>query len=306
MGNKNSTKTRKYLVIIIFSFSVFYISLVYADVINTIRITAVVPYRVYNSLTPSNGGVNGFLGPISLTRESIIFKGIAYPKSTIKLTKDGVLVSTIKTIDSSFEIVLKDISPGVHNFGIQAIDTNGEKSLLLTYSIHISSNFTTTVNGLLLPPTISIDKIEVKKDDTLTVAGQTIPKAKVKLVFNSATKLIKNTFSDEEGFFIYNLNTQELEYGEHEVKIQALTDTESTPFSRSLEFKIGNKNILRIKNKNSCIISDINCDGKVNLVDFSITAYWYRRSNPPKNVDLNGDNKVDLSDFSIIAYHWTG
>lgn len=59
----------------------------------------------------------------------------------------------------------------------------------------------------------------------------------------------------------------------------------------------------------SCLslIGDINCDGKVNLIDFSIMAYWYKlRSAPPANVDLNGDGKIRLVDFSILAYHWTG
>ncbi len=51
---------------------------------------------------------------------------------------------------------------------------------------------------------------------------------------------------------------------------------------------------------------DVNADGRVDLVDFSIMAYWYGRPHPPALVDLNADGKVDLVDFSIIAYHWTG
>ena len=51
---------------------------------------------------------------------------------------------------------------------------------------------------------------------------------------------------------------------------------------------------------------DANGDGRVNLVDFSVAAYWYKRANPPASVDLNGDRKVDLVDFSIMAFHWSG
>ena len=51
---------------------------------------------------------------------------------------------------------------------------------------------------------------------------------------------------------------------------------------------------------------DVNADCKVNLVDFSIVAYWYGRTNPPKTVDINGDGKINLVDFSIMAYNWTG
>jgi len=51
---------------------------------------------------------------------------------------------------------------------------------------------------------------------------------------------------------------------------------------------------------------DINADASVDMTDFSIMAYWYHRSNPPKNVDLNGDGTVDLADFSILVHDWSG
>ncbi len=52
--------------------------------------------------------------------------------------------------------------------------------------------------------------------------------------------------------------------------------------------------------------NDLNNDKRVNLIDFSITAYWYKRPSPPATVDLNNDGKVNLVDFSIMAYYWTG
>ncbi len=49
----------------------------------------------------------------------------------------------------------------------------------------------------------------------------------------------------------------------------------------------------------------------MNLVDFSIAAYWYGRPLDASFFDveklkLNGDGAVDLRDFSIMAYFWTG
>jgi len=55
--------------------------------------------------------------------------------------------------------------------------------------------------------------------------------------------------------------------------------------------------------------ADINHDGKVNIVDFSILAYWYKRpltADALKQcIDQNSDGKVTLADFSILAYYWT-
>jgi photosystem II stability/assembly factor-like uncharacterized protein len=50
---------------------------------------------------------------------------------------------------------------------------------------------------------------------------------------------------------------------------------------------------------------DFNNDRRVNLVDFSILAYWYKRPSPPKHLDLNNDGKIDLVEFSTLIYYWT-
>jgi uncharacterized membrane protein YgcG len=54
------------------------------------------------------------------------------------------------------------------------------------------------------------------------------------------------------------------------------------------------------------LIGDLNLDGKVSGVDFSILLAYWKSSYPFKNtlVDLNGDHKVDAVDFSILLFHW--
>lgn len=52
--------------------------------------------------------------------------------------------------------------------------------------------------------------------------------------------------------------------------------------------------------------SDLNKDGKVNSVDFSILMYFWKTSPPFANTraDINVDNKVDSVDFSIMLFDW--
>ena len=84
----------------------------------------------------------------------------------------------------------------------------------------------------------------------------------------------------------------------------------ATDYSLAVNFEVGTKNIT--KGPAKCPIkADLNNDCKVNLIDFSIAAYWYKRplSDAFKNVEkleLNGDGKITLTDFSIMAYYWTG
>lgn len=49
---------------------------------------------------------------------------------------------------------------------------------------------------------------------------------------------------------------------------------------------------------------DINHDGTVNLLDFSILAHHYSGAKPLEG-DLNGDGKVNALDLSIMAKNWT-
>ncbi|HVY72774.1 MAG TPA: hypothetical protein VG984_01830 [Candidatus Paceibacterota bacterium] len=55
-------------------------------------------------------------------------------------------------------------------------------------------------------------------------------------------------------------------------------------------------------------IGDFNCSGRVDIQDFSILAYWFKRPLTDlayaTGVDLNHDQKATLADFSILAYYW--
>ncbi len=52
--------------------------------------------------------------------------------------------------------------------------------------------------------------------------------------------------------------------------------------------------------------ADLNCDGKVNLIDFSMMLYFWGTKAPFSNqfVDINKDSKVNAVDFSIMLYQW--
>jgi hypothetical protein len=50
--------------------------------------------------------------------------------------------------------------------------------------------------------------------------------------------------------------------------------------------------------------ADLNKDGKVNLVDFSILLVYWKTSDA--NADINSDGAVNLGDFSIMLFYWTG
>lgn len=275
-----------------------------------ITITAIVPASplVYPN-TPASPP-----GPINMadTNDVAIFKGYAYPGSVVSLLKNGVLVTeSPANPDGSFELRLKNLSAGTYSFGLRAEDPEKIKSKILLVTIYVSSNVTTLVDGIYLPPTITSDKVEVKKDENIIFTGRTSPNAEIQLSFSSPfdSETIRKGLADATGFWKYSMNSRDLKFGDYDVKARSLTKNSLSTYSDILTFRVGNENRLRAKIsqlsgfRQKC---DLNNDNRVNLLDFSIMAFWYKRLGFPLKVDLNTDNAINLTDLSILAYCWTG
>jgi hypothetical protein len=142
--------------------------------------------------------------------------------------------------------------------------------------------------------------------------GQTAVRAEVTITVNSEEELFGKTTADANGVYLYNFDTTPLEYGDHSTKSKSAVANEISSFSKAVAFKVGTTNVLAEEKPKACAgKGDVNSDCKVNLVDFSITAYWYKRALTGSFIateaaKLNGDGKVTLGDFSIMAYYWTG
>jgi len=132
----------------------------------------------------------------------------------------------------------------------------------------------------------------------------------VTISVNSEEEVFVKKIADATGAYLLNFDTSVLEMGQHQTKSKAALSGEITAFGKVVGFVVGTKNVLA----QSTTVSkkgDLNKDGRVNLVDFSIAAFWYKRTlgatfSPLEVEHLNGDGKIDLVDFSIMAFNWTG
>jgi hypothetical protein len=250
---------------------------------------------------PAGGG--GFFAPPP-PETAVVFSGRAYPKSTVTILKDAqIAATTVAGSDANFSVKISGLSGGNYIFSIYSEDNKGIRSSLLTFPISVTAGATTNVGGIFIAPTISVDKSEVKRGDNIAIFGQSAPKAEITIQVSSEEEFFAKTPADKDGVYLYNFDTTPLEIGQHSTKSKAALDGAISSFSKTVSFNVGAKTVLA---KPKFLKGDLNTDGRVNLIDFSIAAYWYKRSNPPANTDLNGDGKVDLIDFSIMAYYWTG
>jgi len=257
---------------------------------------------------PAGGGGGGFIPQYG----KIIISGYAQPKSEITLMSDGTIrARTIAGDDAKFSFTLDNLSPGNYLFTLYSEDRDGRRSSLYTFPVKLEAGQTITAGNILLSPTIDVDKLEVKRGDFISIFGYAQSFADVVINVSSEEELFLRTNTNRDGFYLYQLGTDILEKGDHFTKSKSILANQLVSnYSRVVSFKVGDRTISK-EVKKVCGKADLNCDGRVNLIDFSIAAYWYKRKLSSsfaliEKERLNGDGKVDLVDFSIMAYWWTG
>lgn len=261
----------------------------------------------------ASGGGGGGAGGVTVAPvvTQVIFSGRAYPLSKVHVLKDGqVAVSTIAGPDARFEVSLTGLATGNYAFSVYGEDASGQRSALFSFPVYITNGATTRVSGIFIAPTISADKSEVKRGDNIAIFGRAAPESEVTLAVHSENEFYYNVKADASGAYLYTLNTAALEIGSHSSQAKAALHEEVSPFGNTVSFVVGTKNVTAIPVA-PVSKGDLNGDGKVNLIDFSIAAYWYQRElsiafQEIEKRELNGDGKVNLVDFSILAYHWSG
>lgn len=261
---------------------------------SNISVSAEVP-----GVSPPPGGGGGGGAPAPTTK--VIFEGKAYPLAFLTLLKNEKVAATFSAdSESSFRKELSGVSSGNYTFGIFAEDTEGRTSVTLSFTISVLEGMTTTVKRIFISPTIELSNEIIRKGAAVNILGQAYPQSKIQIFVSSPgpTPLIKETSSSQEGKWKYSLDTSPLSLGDHITKARATTfEGEQSPFSQETIFRI-------VEMSRG---ADLNFDGKVNIVDFSILLYFWKQTEPANIcADMNFDGVVNIFDFSIMMYWWSG
>jgi hypothetical protein len=279
-----------------------------AGVLSTIYNTPVVapntPPTPPPSLIPT-----GAMGTMD-TLDAAIFRGTAYQGSTISLTRNGEVIATAPANpDGTFDLRIRNIASGTYSFGIRAEDQKHLISKLVLFTVYISPGIATIVDGIFIPPTLTSDKVETKQGEPIIFSGTSVANAEVRLSLTASSEFLKKIKTNASGTWAYTLDTSLLDMGDYDAKARTLTASSLSLYSDVLTFRIGS--VTRLRSTVSTLTGfrkrcDLNNDNRVNLLDFSIMAFWYKRLGFPDKVDLNTDTKINLTDLSILAYCWTG
>lgn len=251
------------------------------------------------------GGGGSFTGTIPVrTQTRVVLQGKAYPGSTVNILKDGQVVGVSQADNSAdFSYEMSSVTPGPTTFGFWATDGKGVRSITFTTTFQVTQNAVTTVSNVFLPPTLDLKDKKVNLGDVIDSLGSTAPNALVSLFVDKENTARATATSSAGGVWTAALPTDVLSNESfHAVKAmfeQTGGGTQAkSGYSQAVNFYIGTKDVRTPSN------GDINKDGKVNLVDFSILLFHWGTSDAI--ADLNGDGKVNLTDFSILLFNWTG
>jgi len=246
-----------------------------------------------------SGGRDSALGDTQVT-----LQGKAYPNVTVNILMDSRSVGTVRTNTKGEFLFNLAADPGTASFSFWANDPSGTRSSTFTTTFDITQGAVTNVNGILLPPTIRTGTAQVNPGATIVLEGQTIPSVSVEVSIDNGARILTTT-SDVAGKWTTSLNTAGLSVSTHTAKARFIegvsTLKRESTYGSNLSLFVG------VEGK-ATSNSDLNRDGKVNLVDFSILVFWWGtpggNSNPP--ADINSNAKVGLEDFSILLFNWTG
>jgi len=269
---------------------------------------------------PTSGGGGGVYIPSTAT---VLIKGLAYPSSAVTILKDGVVATTVQADPSAaFQATIGSLTPGIWTFSVWTEDDRGHRSITFSFTTSVTGGVTTTISNIFLPPTIELDKDEVKRGDNIGILGQTAPESDVSVYIYSSEQIVRKTKSDITGAYFYNFDTTPLVEGLHNTKSKSVSSGGLiSDFSNSFAFLVlsstgeavtpGLPTPPVVDVHFQCFSANLNCDftnNGVNIIDIvDISILLYNWGVPVNSVaDINKDSLVNLTDFSIMLYHWTG
>ncbi len=229
----------------------------------------------------------------------VLISGIAYPGATVNILLDGEIDEVVEAdSDGEFSLDYSGLTPGATTFGFWAQDSEGRRSITFSTTFEIIQSAVTNVSGILIPPTIAVEPDQVPLGTSITVRGEAPPERQVTTLIDNGD-LSATTTSAANGAWLLSFETRTLANESfHTAKANYRAAAAQSGYSQLVNFYVG------VRDVDTSITPDINQDGRVDLIDFSIFLFNWQTTNAI--ADFNQDGTVGLPDFSIMLFAWTG
>jgi len=258
----------------------------------------------------SGSGGSGSSGTgTKLPQADIRIDGWAYPGATVSFLRDGIIVDDDAAEGGGeFSHLTEGLDRGSYTFGVYAVDGSGTRSATFSTTLWLRSETLNTLSNIMLPPTVRVEENSVQPGSPVLAAGYSAPNAEIttwlrpKLAEVTTGDIVSTTTAATNGAWSLSIPTTGLSQGTYELVAQGAMPDSVVESDKSARLTIGVG--VQVEDLDCGSTGDLNCDGFVNLVDFSILVFNWNSAS--EVADINDDGIVSLPDFSIMLYYWTG
>lgn len=257
--------------------------------------------------TPSGPSGGGGGGGNFLKGGDVTISGVGIPGAAMTILKDGKVAKEEQiSFTGSFSTTFTSLDRGTYTWGVYMKDAKGNLSSTYSSTIYLIGGTNNFIAPVYLSPTIKAATTTVGVGGTISLSGYGIALTEVQAIMNKQGDVLNGkiitgtTTANGNGSWSMTLPTSGLTKGTYEIKAHSMvTKKDQSVFSPTIYVGIGVNPSPNFKNR-----ADLNSDGKVNLVDFSILLFNWKTSDAV--ADINQDGTVNLTDFSIMLSNWTG
>jgi hypothetical protein len=258
------------------------------------------------------GGAGSILGGSQfLFQSSVVLSGLGPPNGTVYVLKDGRQSVTAQTnAAGTFTTTVGGLERGTYTFALYAEDRDRRKSASHSATLTVGQGTSNTIANILLPPTLATESDTIPLGEAVRVFGYAIPGRIVELTATPQGGGLGGTFRESAtsssgaegvspGYWEVEIPAVRLSRGTYDARARVFVGSIQSRLSAPYFIGIGEAPV-----RTDGARSDLNQDGKVNLIDFSILlSNW---NTDDEISDINDDGIVNLFDVSIMLYDWTG
>lgn len=256
-----------------------------------------------------SGGTGGDGTGDKLPQADVRIEGWAYPGAAVSFIRDGNSIDTDAAgAGGEFSNLTEGLDRGSYTFGVYAVDSNGVRGATFSTTLWLRAETLNVLSNIMLPPTVAVVENSVSPGAPVEVSGYSTPDASIttwlrpRLAEVSSSDVVSTTTAANNGIWSLTIPTSDLPQGTYELVVQAAMPDGLIESDKSVRKTIGVG--VTVSDGDCKSIGDLNCDGYVNLVDFSILLFNWNSTNTL--ADINDDGLVSLPDFSIMLFYWTG
>lgn len=229
--------------------------------------------------------------------------GYTGPETFVIFTEAGAVIGTdVAGPTGYFSKIFSGLQPTTHHVTFYGIDTDNRTTSPVNIEIYTPARQLTAISGQLLSPTAQLLTTSLQPGDMMTASGSAIPGGNLTIFTDSPLRTYYASAGADGSWTHTITNSSDYIYGDY--RYYTLVST-----NYGLQSLISNAQSFTIVSSGlsgtSCgdiSQGDLNCDGNVDLTDFSILMYYWGTASGA--ADCNHDNIVNLTDFSIMMYYW--